>query len=201
MWHPGRRLLGGTWLAVALIVGACDDTEQVADNGKEAPSRPSDGSSAKPADGSRGEPADAGTRPVPDAEAEPELDAGMPAEPDAHTRRDASIDAGGPHDAGSPHDAAVLPFVCNVPAPASCPTPAPRYPEIAAIIKERCSSCHSPLWTGPWPLDTYGHVADWQDTIQSNLLDCTMPPPEAGVPITVEERVSILSWIRCGLPQ
>jgi uncharacterized membrane protein len=133
-----------------------------------------------------------------DAEVPPPLDAGVDAQLDSST---APTDADVGADAGAPHDAAVVPFVCNGPAPASCPTPAPRYPQIAAIIEQRCASCHSPRWTGPWPLDTYGHVADWQVTIQSNLLDCTMPPPDAGVPITPAERVEILTWIKCGLPR
>lgn len=146
-------------------------------------------------------PVDAANLPTQDAQVVP-LDTGVAVDLDARVVADAALDGGvSPSDAGPPRDAAVLPLVCNVPAPASCPSPAPRYPEIAAIIKQRCASCHSPLWTGPWPLDTYGHVADWQDTIQANLLDCSMPPPDAGVPMTVDERVSILTWIKCGLPQ
>jgi hypothetical protein len=30
------------------------------------------------------------------------------------------------------------------------------------------------------------------------MLACTMPPPDAGVPMSDEERESILIWIRCG---
>lgn len=146
-------------------------------------------------------PADAGTDAM--ADAAPPLDAGHDAGRDAglDAGPDAERDADSASDGGDTSDAAPPSYACPVPAPAACPTPAPRYPAIAAIIKQRCASCHSPLWTGPWPLDTYGHVADWQVTIQANLLDCTMPPPDAGVPITAEERVEILTWIKCGLPQ
>jgi hypothetical protein len=87
-----------------------------------------------------------------------------------------------------------------VPAPTACPEPAPRYADVAPIFQQRCVICHSG-WEGPWPLNDYGHVADWQDSIRTNLLDCSMPPPDAGIPITVEERVAILTWIRCGLPK
>jgi len=91
--------------------------------------------------------------------------------------------------------------VCSVMAPTSCPDPAPTYKQVALIIEERCESCHSPRWTGPWPLDNYQHVADWQDTIRSNMLDCSMPPPETGLTMPNEERMVILNWLRCGLPQ
>lgn len=90
---------------------------------------------------------------------------------------------------------------CNVTAPNSCPSPAPTYADVAMIINRRCESCHSPRWTGPWPLDTYQDVADWQDTLRSNMLDCSMPPLDSGIPMTNEERLVILSWLRCGLPQ
>jgi hypothetical protein len=54
---------------------------------------------------------------------------------------------------------------------------------------------------GPWPLTAYNHVADWQDVIRADMLTCAMPPPDAGVPMGSDERVAILTWIRCGFPQ
>ena len=101
---------------------------------------------------------------------------------------------------GSASDAgnSVDPLTCSVSAPTRCPSPAPRYPDIAPIIMERCVPCHAGVPNGPWPLTEYQHVADWQDTIRSNLLDCTMPPPEASIPMTNGERLAILDWIRCG---
>ena len=42
---------------------------------------------------------------------------------------------------------------------------------------------------------------DWADSIRIELLGCTMPPPDAGIPITTDERNLILSWIRCGTPR
>lgn len=193
MWYPGPKSSRWSSLLVLASLLACENDKPEVPAANDA--------SAPVGDASLGQPADAADLPTRDG-ATPVLDAGAPSDSDAGMATDASLDgSAGPVDAGTTSDAAVLPFVCNVPAPTSCPTPAPRYPEIAAIIKQRCASCHSPLWTGPWPLDTYRHVADWQDTIQSNMLDCSMPPPDAGVPITLAERVSILTWIRCGLPQ
>lgn len=90
---------------------------------------------------------------------------------------------------------------CSVPAPTSCPEPAPHYADVAPIFEQRCVLCHKGDFSGPWPLTDYGHVADWQDSIRSNLLDCSMPPSDAGVPMALEERLAILTWIRCGLPK
>jgi hypothetical protein len=108
------------------------------------------------------------------------------------------VDAGSqPEDGGTDP----LPTSCPVPAPTSCPDPAPHYPDVAPIFERRCVTCHAGAPGGPWSLKDYGHVADWQDTIRSNLRDCSMPPPDAGVPMTIEERLAILTWIRCGLPR
>jgi len=96
-------------------------------------------------------------------------------------------------------DAGDEPEECNVTAPTSCPDPAPRYAEdVEPIIQERCVICHLGARGGPWALVSYQHVADWADLIRGAMLSCTMPPPDAGVPITVEEREVILTWLRCG---
>jgi uncharacterized membrane protein len=91
--------------------------------------------------------------------------------------------------------------VCAVPAPTSCPTPAPRYADVEPIFTNRCTVCHAGNPGGPWSLKGYSHVSDWQDTIRTQVRDCTMPPPEANSAITVQERAAILTWIRCGLPR
>ena len=94
------------------------------------------------------------------------------------------------------------PFVCNTTAPTACPSPAPTYvANVAPIIEARCVSCHYGEIGGPWPLDTFGHVTDWRDTIRSAMLDCSMPPPAEQIPMTHEERMTILEWIRCGMPR
>lgn len=159
-----------------------------------------------------------GSVPGPDSATPPlETDAGIDAASDetGSLQDDATVSSGGADaraDAGADasladaaSDAALADagplMACSVEPPTACPEPAPRYGDIAPIIEARCQQCHSPLWTGPWPLDTYGHVADWQDTIRSSLIDCSMPPPEARVPMTDEERLAILTWIRCGLPR
>lgn len=88
---------------------------------------------------------------------------------------------------------------CTVTAPTDCPDPAPRYADVAPIIGAHCASpCHWGAPGGPWPLTDYPHVADWQDVVRDDLLDCSMPPPEADSTMTDAERTAILVWIRCG---
>jgi hypothetical protein len=90
---------------------------------------------------------------------------------------------------------------CEVPAPTVCPDPPVRYGDVSHIFSERCVSCHYGAVNGPWPLLTYSHAADWYDVIRSYMLDCLMPPPGSGVTMTVEERVALLTWIFCGVPE
>jgi hypothetical protein len=100
-------------------------------------------------------------------------------------------------------DAAVVDpaiYACGVAAPTSCPSPAPTYADIAPIVQRLCIPCHIGAADGPWPLTAYQHVADWQDIIRAAMLDCTMPP-DAGFPMTRTERLTVLTWIRCGLPR
>ena len=92
-------------------------------------------------------------------------------------------------------------LVCTVEAPTACPDPAPHYPDIQPIIQRTCVPCHNGMVGGPWPLLQYSHVADWQDVIRAFVLDCSMPPPDAGVPMSDEERTAILTWILCGFQE
>lgn len=122
-------------------------------------------------------------------------DAGSDDASDAAHELDAAPDAA--RDASAP-DAKVE---CSAVAPTACPEQLPTYLDIAKIVERRCESCHSPYWTGPWPLDTYEHVADWQDAIREHLLDCTMPPVEGGGPLSKSDSDTFLLWLRCGLPE
>jgi hypothetical protein len=90
------------------------------------------------------------------------------------------------------------PLVCTVQAPTICPDPPPHYPDVQPIIQRACVPCHQGLPGGNWPLLQYSHVADWQDIIRAHMIACTMPPPDAGVPMSDDERVAILTWILCG---
>jgi hypothetical protein len=90
--------------------------------------------------------------------------------------------------------------VCDPVTPSACPSPAPKYADVALIIKARCSSCHSDGQM-QWPLSTYSDVADWHDQIRVLIQSCMMPPLDAGIEMPVDERDTILAWIRCGMPQ
>ena len=79
---------------------------------------------------------------------------------------------------------------CRVSPPTSCPQPALRYANVKQIFERRCSSCRSGS-TEQWPLTDYGHVACWYDIIPPEVVNCRMPPPDAGVPITNAERMTI----------
>jgi uncharacterized membrane protein len=96
----------------------------------------------------------------------------------------------------------VTPYTCPVTPPTVCPAPAPSYADVAPIFESRCVTCHAGKPQGSWALTSYSHVASWQDTIRTNVRDCTMPPTDAGVPaMPLEERLAILTWIHCGLPR
>jgi hypothetical protein len=92
---------------------------------------------------------------------------------------------------------------------AACPTPPVTYGKVQAIIQSRCAGlCHNGTTPDPndprenlWGLITYGHVKDWDSLIRDSVGNCSMPPLDAGVPMTVEERQAILEFIRCGSPE
>lgn len=111
-----------------------------------------------------------------------------------------SGDAGSVQEDGGTQDTPTS-DTCPVPAVITCPTPPPHYPDVAPIFNQQCGQCHNDSPGAPWALLSYGHVSDWQDSIWADLRDCSMPPPDGGVTITPEERLAILTWIRCGLPQ
>lgn len=95
---------------------------------------------------------------------------------------------------------------CSVTAPTACPSDMPTYADVEPIFQERCVACHmgqdeSELCPECWALTDYGHVASWSQEIKSAMLACDMPPPESGMTMTNAERMKILDWIRCGLPE
>jgi hypothetical protein len=112
-------------------------------------------------------------------------------------------DASGLFDAGDDGtlDGGVFDVPCTVVPPTECPNPAPRFDDVAPIFKKRCATCHISDWTGPWPLDSYSHIADWAAEIRGQLGTCSMPPPEAGTPLPNDESEKIMTWILCKTPK
>jgi len=92
------------------------------------------------------------------------------------------------------------PVECDATAPTACPDPMPRWPDVQPIFSVRCAVCHGEV-LGLWPLDTYSHVVDWNVEIRGMVLDCSMPPPDSDVTMTLAERQLVLEWLRCGFPR
>ena len=97
---------------------------------------------------------------------------------------------------------------CLTTLPTACPTPPVKYANVQPIFQARCvNMCHNGATLDPetkmpiWGLTDYSHVSTWQDTIRAKTASCEMPPPDAGVPMTMEERRAILEWVHCGVPE
>lgn len=124
-----------------------------------------------------------------ESDVEPDLDAGdEPASDGGISASDGDVEAGEPYE-------------CNSEPVRECPDPPPRYADVAPIFEQRCAGCHVDNWSGPWPLDTYQHVADWASVIRDMVRTCTMPPPEAGTPLPNDDAQKILTWIFCKTPK
>ena len=115
-----------------------------------------------------------------------------------HADASAAGDAGKTSSGSAAADAAVA---CSVVAPTSCPTPAPAYADVSPIFAARCASCHSGAAGGPWPLDSYSTISDWRNEIRASLVDCSMPPADAGSALTDAERDTLVGWMNCGAPR
>jgi hypothetical protein len=72
--------------------------------------------------------------------------------------------------------------------------------DVSPIIQRHCSTCHAiGNDAGLWPLGTFEEVWDWQRLIAADLINCTMPPADAGV-VSAEERATLFNWLYCGTP-
>jgi uncharacterized membrane protein len=88
-------------------------------------------------------------------------------------------------------------YVCHdVDAGAACAGES--YGTIKPIIDRACVPCHYPSDApdASWPLSTYEDVREWDDQIRIDLLNCSMPPRDAGVSVTDKERARVVNWIR-----
>ena len=90
---------------------------------------------------------------------------------------------------------------CSVTAPSKCSEPELRYATVAPIFEKHCSVCHLGVGDGPWPLDRYQDIADWADIVRDELVRCSMPPPGPTSALSNRDRLTILNWLRCGLPE
>ena len=106
---------------------------------------------------------------------------------------DAGVDAG-------PPDAGVVP-ACGSDVTPTCPNPKPSYEkDVAPILDAQCNNCHVGGATGPWPLSPYESLFHWREQLLGSLVQCTMPPVDAGETLSATERAKIIGWVACGAP-
>lgn len=174
-----RATGASVWCRTSIILACCVAAVACSSSDGPTKSHQSHERDAAAAEADASEPSDSGA----ERDAEPAADAGPTKIP--ASRADASL---------------TVPEVCDSVAPTSCPQPSPRWNDVSSIFMNRCAGCHNGAG-GEWPLNQYEHVADWYGEIRARMLDCTMPPVEAMIEMPLEERQTILQWIRCGFPK
>src|SRR6266496_4020938 len=96
-------------------------------------------------------------------------------------------------------DLASQPAGCPYQAPQTCPASTPTYQaDVLPILQTKCNDCHTGADGGPWPLTDYQLVVDWKISILGDLECNTMPPADAGLALTSDERTTLLAWLVCG---
>ncbi|HEX4477509.1 MAG TPA: hypothetical protein VH142_20610 [Polyangiaceae bacterium] len=92
----------------------------------------------------------------------------------------------------------VIASACAPSIPKKCPSDAPMYTaDVLPILEARCTTCHNTK-DGPWPLTDYQEVVDWRSQVLGDLAGCTMPPADAGVTLSSDERETLITWLVCG---
>jgi hypothetical protein len=75
--------------------------------------------------------------------------------------------------------------------------------QVGPIIEKSCASaagCHTGKPDDPWPLTDYQEIVDWKSAFVDDLRGCTMPPADAGVALSVNDRLVLWQWLTCGTP-
>jgi hypothetical protein len=83
----------------------------------------------------------------------------------------------------------------------TCIGPPPSFQnDVLPILDRSCNeACHGTV-PGVWPLTQYQDVADWGSLVYSDMQNCSMPPADAGPPLTTAERTLIANWVACNVP-
>jgi hypothetical protein len=107
--------------------------------------------------------------------------------------------------AGVPAEAAPnAPCSATLPPPSSCASVPSYASQIRPIIARSCvPMCHEGGGTSSdRNLTTYANVSNIGISILTPVINCTMPPADAGADaqITATEREEILQWLVCRLP-
>ena len=72
--------------------------------------------------------------------------------------------------------------------------------DVLPIFKNVCANCHAPGETeASIPLTTYPQIQVWVGELNNQVfLSCLMPPPNAPVPLSDDQRQTLLVWLTCG---
>ena len=87
-----------------------------------------------------------------------------------------------------------------VSAPACPDAGVPSYKEdIAPILQQNCTPCHSPTGVAGFDMTTYAKVSAEYGSILSQVTVCQMPP--LSYPTMADaQRITLTAWLRCGAP-
>ncbi len=124
----------------------------------------------------------------------------------APTSNDAGADG---LDAGDTDDGAIViadadrPASCPSDLPASCPSTVPSYAtDIGPFIARTCFPCHTTGGTAVAKHDflTYAQVYKQRSAVLNQFYACSMPPADAGVVVSAQDRATLLAWLVCHAP-
>lgn len=98
---------------------------------------------------------------------------------------------------------------CLLPTDASAKVPSTitYHSHIAAILQNKCQSCHRPGQVGPFSLTSYRQAKAWSDMIREVVSDGTMPPWHADAPkghflndrrLSDADQKTLIAWIDGG---
>ena len=90
----------------------------------------------------------------------------------------------------------------NESLPTTCPAPVPTYvTDVEPLITRACLPCHSSANpTNNGPLDSYATLVSMRTPVLSQTYACIMPPPGSPA-LTLPERLTLFTWLTCGVPQ
>jgi uncharacterized membrane protein len=81
----------------------------------------------------------------------------------------------------------------------------PNYARVRSIVATACVPCHNEetaaMDGGTWPLTTRDDLASWTEVITEDILNCSMPPADGGVPMHRRDRDLLVQWLLCGAPK
>ena len=86
---------------------------------------------------------------------------------------------------------------------ASCPPTPPSFAnDVDPIIVKYCNACHGEggIEQALYDYTSYAGVFRARSSIATFVSDCRMPPADAGLFPSDEQRQTLLQWIACGAP-